>query len=156
MKKSVVIFLATLLGPALPAVNAWEMNQRALERFAQEPGRPPGGGRRQPSRETSAASISKLIKDINTAIETDKQRTLSIITINTDIAGTTLEKQKAQTGFSFGELYVAHSMALATRKKFNAIVALKKSGKSWIQIAREHKVALIGSDDLIREMQRKQ
>jgi hypothetical protein len=101
-------------------------------------------------------SIARLIDDINAAARTDKQRMLSIIVINTDIAATTLEQEKAQTGFSLGEVYVAHALSLATGKKFGAIVKLKKSGKTWAQIAREHKVTLKGSRELIRQMQRKQ
>jgi PIN domain nuclease of toxin-antitoxin system len=101
-----------------------------------------------------AAAIAKLIEDINAAVRTNKQRMLSIITINTDVAATTLEQEKERTGLSFGDVYVAHSLALATKKKFSAIVALKKSGQSWAQIAKSHNVTLKGSSDLIREMQR--
>jgi hypothetical protein len=101
-----------------------------------------------------AAAIAKLIDDINTAVRTNKQRMLSIITINTDIATSTLERQKAETGLTFGDVYVAHSLALATKKKFSAIVALHKSGQSWAQIAKSHNVTLKGSSELIREMQK--
>jgi hypothetical protein len=138
----------------VPGVGGWEANQ-TLERFAKEEGRSPG---RAPARRTNAddsAEIAKLIDDINAAARANKQRMLSIITINTDVAGTTLEQQKAQTGFSFGEIYVAHSLALATHKKFDAIAKLKKSGKTWVQIAREHNVALKGSRELIRQMREK-
>jgi hypothetical protein len=79
---------------------------------------------------------------------------LSIITINTDVATSTLEEEKARTGLSLGEIYVAHSLALATKKKFSAIIALHKSGQSWAQIARSHNVTLKGSSELIREMQK--
>jgi hypothetical protein len=101
-----------------------------------------------------AAAIAKLIDDINAAVRTNKQRMLSIITINTDIAASTLERQKAETGMTFGDVYVAHSLALATKKKFSAIVALHKSGQSWAQIAKSHNVTLKGSSELIREMQK--
>ena len=101
-----------------------------------------------------AAAIAKLIGDINAAVRTNKQRMLSIITINTDIAATTLERQKAETGLTFGDVYVAHSLALATKKKFSAIIALHKSGQSWAQIAKSHNVTLKGSSELIREMQK--
>jgi len=101
-----------------------------------------------------AAAIAKLIDDINAAVRTDKQRMLSIITINTDIAASTLERQKAETGLTFGDVYVAHSLALATKKKFSAIVALHKSGQSWAQIAKSHNVTLKGSSELIKEMQK--
>jgi hypothetical protein len=98
--------------------------------------------------------IAKLIDDINSSARTDKQHMLSIITINTDVATATLEREKARTGLSFGEIYVAHSLALATHKKFDAIVALKSSGQSWAQIARGHKVTLKGAGQL-KEMMKK-
>ena len=99
-------------------------------------------------------AIAKLIDDINAAVRTNKQRMLSIITINTDVGATTLEQEKVRTGLSFGEVYVAHSLALATRKKFDTIVVLKKSGQSWAQIAKSHNVSLKGSSELIKEMQK--
>ena len=96
-----------------------------------------------------------MIRDINAAAQEDKRRMLSIIVINTNVAATTLEQQKARTGLSFGDLYVAHSLALATRKKFDTIVALKAGGQSWAQIARAHKVSLKGSTGLLREMMKR-
>lgn len=97
-------------------------------------------------------AIAKLIRDINAAVRGDKRRMLSLIVINTNVAATTLEQQKARTGLSFGDLYVAHSLTLATRKKFDDIVAMKAGGQSWAQIARAHKVSLKGSTELLREM----
>jgi hypothetical protein len=100
-------------------------------------------------------AIAKLIRDINAAVQEDKRRMLSIIVINTNVAATSLEQQKARTGLSFGDLYVAHSLTLATRKKFDTLVALKAGGQSWAQIARAHKVSLKGSTELLREMMKK-
>jgi hypothetical protein len=99
-------------------------------------------------------AIAKLIDDINAAARTNKERMISIIVINTDVAGTTLERQKKETGLTFGDLYVAHSLALATKKKFSAILGLHKSGQSWAQIAKSQNVTLKGSSELIREMQK--
>src|SRR5438270_3741566 len=101
-----------------------------------------------------AAAIAKLIDDINAAVRTNKQRMLSIIPINTDVATSTLEQEKARTGLTFGDVYVAHSLALATKKKFSTVVALHKSGQSWAQIAKSHNVTLKGSSELIKEMQK--
>ena len=98
-----------------------------------------------------SAAITKLIDDINSAVRTDKRRMLSMIVINTDVAAAALEEQKARTGLTFGDIYVAHSLSLATRKKFDAIIALKKRGQTWTQIARAHKVSLKGAAEL-REM----
>jgi hypothetical protein len=99
-------------------------------------------------------AIAKLVDDINAAARTNKERMISIIVINTDVAPATLEQQKKETGLTFGDVYVAHSLALATRKKFSAIIALHKSGQSWAQIAKSHNVTLKGSSELIREMQK--
>ena len=101
-----------------------------------------------------STAIAKLIDDINAAVRTDKRRMLSLITINTDVAGSTLEQEKARTGLTFGDIYVAHSLALATKKKFDAIVAMKKRGQTWAQIARAHKVSLKGVGEL-REMMKR-
>jgi hypothetical protein len=99
-------------------------------------------------------AVAKLIDDINAAVRTNKQRMLSIIVINTDVAMSTLEHEKKETGLSFGDIYVAHSLSLATGKKFSVILGLKKSGQSWAQIAKSHNVTLKGSSELIREMQK--
>jgi hypothetical protein len=110
----------------------------------------------RPRAATTAAddskAVAKLIRDINAAVREDKRRMLSIMVINTNVAATTLEQQKARTGLSFGDLYVAHALSLATRKKFDAIVALKTGGQTWAQIARTHKVSLKGSTELLKEM----
>jgi hypothetical protein len=98
-------------------------------------------------------AIAKLIDEINAAVRKNKERMLSIIVINTNVAATTLEKQKAESGLTFGDVYVAHSLALATKKKFSTIMGMKKSGNSWAQIAKSHNVSLKGSNELIKEMQ---
>ena len=131
----------------VPVADGREPNQ-TLERFARETGQSPV----RRTRADDSAEIARLIDDIDAAARTNKQRILSIITINIDVAGSTLEQQKTQTGFSFGEIYVAHSLALATHKRFDAIANLKKSGKTWVEIARDHNVALKGSRELIRQM----
>ena len=156
MKRFVIIVLATLLTSALvPGVEGIEQGrQNAMQRYADRPSSAAQSETRKVS-ETDPAEIAKLIKDIDAAIKTNKQRTLSVIVINTDVAAATLEKEKARTGYSFGEIYVAHSLALSTGKKFEAIVALKKGGQTWAQIAQAHKVRLKGSKELLEEMKKK-
>ena len=70
------------------------------------------------------------------------------------MAASTLEEEKTRTGLTLGDIYVAHSLALATNKKVSAIFALHKSGTSWPQIAKSHNVTLKGSRELIKEMQK--
>ena len=100
-------------------------------------------------------AINRLISEINAAAQKDKRRILSLMVINTNVAATTLEQQKARTGLSLGDIYVAHALSLATRKKFDTIVALKTGGQSWSQIARAHNVSLKGSTEMLKEMMRK-
>ncbi len=104
------------------------------------------------ARADDSAAINKLIADINAAAKTNKARILRIIVINTDVAASTLESEKSRTGLSFGDVYVAHSLAMASHKSFNQIVALKASGQSWAKIAQMHKVSLRGSAAALKKM----
>src|SRR5436190_22814426 len=101
-----------------------------------------------------SVAISKLISDIDAAIKKDESRMLSIITINTDVAVTTLEREKSRTGFSFGEVYVAHSIALAAHKRFDQVVVMKADGNSWGKVAQMNKVSLRGAANSIKELMR--
>jgi hypothetical protein len=98
------------------------------------------------------AAINKLIADIDAAAKTNRARMLSMIIINTNVAGSTLERQASRNDLSLGEVYVAHSLALASQKTFNQIVALKAKGQSWAAIAQTHQVSLKGSTAALKEM----
>ena len=104
------------------------------------------------ARADDSAAINKLIADINAAVTRNKERMLRIIVINTDVAASTLEQEKSRTGFSYGEVYVAHSLAMASHKSFKEIAALKTGGQSWAKIAETHKVSLKGSTAALKEM----
>ena len=104
------------------------------------------------ARADDSAAINKLIANINAAAKTNKARMLKIMVINTDVAAATLEQEKSRTGLSLGDVYVAHSLAMASKKSFNEIVALKAKGQSWGAIAQAHKVSLKGSTAALREM----
>ena len=104
------------------------------------------------ARADNSAAINKLIADINAAAKTNKARMLRIIVINTDVAASALELEKSRTGLSYGDVYVAHSLAMASHKSFDQIVALKASGQSWAKIAQTNKVSLRGSTAALKEM----
>ena len=150
MKRFVVVILTTLPAMALvPAAHGAEGGrQNALQRFAERP------GSESEIKQNDPTAIAKLIDDINSAARTNKQRMLTIIVINTDVAASTLEEEKARYGLTLGDVYVAHSLALATKKKASVMFAAHKAGKSWAQIAKSHNVSLKGSSELIKEMQR--
>lgn len=99
-----------------------------------------------------SAAINRLIADINAAAKANKARMLRIIIINTDVAGPVLEAEKSRTGLTLGEVYVAHSLAMASKKSFNEIVASKAKGQSWAKIAEMHRVSLKGSTAALKEM----
>jgi PIN domain nuclease of toxin-antitoxin system len=105
-----------------------------------------------PARADESSAINKLIANINAAAKTNKARMMRIIVINTDVAAATLEQEKSRTGLSLGDVYVAHSLAMASNKSFNQMVALKAKGQSWAAIAQAHKVSLKGSTAALREM----
>ena len=152
MKNFGVISITAMLLAAGQATHGIEPEPDGLERAP----RVPGSAAASQIQKNDPVAIAKLIDDINAAIRTDRHRMLSIIVINTDVAASQLEREKAETGMTFGDVYVAHSLSLATRKPFKAIVAMHKSGKSWPDIAKSHGVTLKGSSELIKEMQKQQ
>ena len=145
--RTVVLVLVTQL--SLSTANSLAIERDKIENILEQ-------SARKSSPAVAAAddsrAIAKLIRDINAAVRQDKRRMLSIIIINTNVAATTLEQEKARTGLSFGDLYVAHALALATGKKFDAIASMHARGQSWAQIARTHNVSLKGSTALLKEM----
>jgi PIN domain nuclease of toxin-antitoxin system len=104
------------------------------------------------ARADDTAAITKLIADINAAAKADRARMLRIIIINTDVAAATLESEKSRTGLSLGDVYVAHSLAMASHKTFDQIVALKTGGQGWAKIAKTHNVSLKGSTAALKQM----
>jgi hypothetical protein len=69
---------------------------------------------------------------------------LKSISKSTHVPAATLEKEKAKSNLSYGELYIAHAIASASGKPFDAIAALKAKGESWDKIADENGVSLGG------------
>jgi hypothetical protein len=150
MKRLVVTLLAAFVLSAFvrSADGIEQGRQNALQRLAE------GGSVDSRIKQNDPAAIAKLIDDINAAARKNKQRMLSIIVINTDVASSILEEEKARYDLTLGDVYVAHALSLATRKKASAIFTLHKTGKSWAQIAKSHNVSLKGSSELIKEMQK--
>jgi len=101
-----------------------------------------------------SASINKLIGEIDVAAKTNKSHMLSILILNTDVAGPTLEKEALRHHFTLGEVYVAHSIALAAHKSFAQIAAMKKGDVTWGKVAQLNKVSLRGATNSIKELMR--
>ena len=95
---------------------------------------------------TQTASISQTIASINADAQKPggSEHALKSISASTHVPVATLENEKARTGMSYGDLYVAHAIASAAGKSFDQILKLKKQGQSWDKIADDNNVSLGG------------
>ena len=91
-------------------------------------------------------SISQTIASLNADAQKPggEERVLKSISASTHVPAATLAKEKASSGLSLGDLYVAHALANAAGKSFNDIVKLKKQGQTWDKIADDNNVSLGG------------
>ena len=92
------------------------------------------------------ASITQTIASLNADAQKPggEERVLKSISASTHVPVATLMKEKASTGLSCGDLYVAHALANAAGKNFNDLVKLKKQGQTWDNIADDNNVSLGG------------
>jgi hypothetical protein len=93
-----------------------------------------------------AATIKQTVASINADASKPggPERVVKSISKSTGVPAATLEKQKAKTGLSYGDIFAAHSIAKASGKNFDEIAALKAKGQSWDQIADANNVSLGG------------
>jgi hypothetical protein len=100
-----------------------------------------------------AASIDKTAASLNA----DAQKpggpdlVLKSIAASMHIPVATLEKEKAKSNFSYGDLYAAHAIANASGKSFSDIAKLKSAGKTWDKIAEESNVSLDGKKKTVKK-----
>jgi len=59
-----------------------------------------------------------------------------------DVPVSALQADQESTGFGFGQLFIAHSLAQASGQSFEEIAEQFKSGKGWGVIAKENDVKL--------------
>jgi hypothetical protein len=71
-------------------------------------------------------------------------RVLASISKSTHVPVATLEKELAGSHMSYGDLFIAHSIANASGKSFDQIAALKAKGETWDKIAQENNMSLDG------------
>lgn len=93
-----------------------------------------------------AASIEKTMANINADASKPggPEQVLKSISASIHVPVATLEKQKARSGLSYGDLFAAHTIAKAAGKSFEEITALKAKGESWDKIADDNNVSLGG------------
>ena len=99
-----------------------------------------------PTLGNEAPSINKIVAQLNTDAKTPagEARAFQSVSKSTGVPSNVLQKQKAQTGLAVGDLYVAHAISAASGKSFSAVVAAKRGGQTWAQIAEAHNVSLGG------------
>ena len=96
--------------------------------------------------QVQAATIKQTVANINADASKPggPERVLKSISKSTGVPAATLEKQKAKSGLSYGDVFAAHSIAKASGKSFEQIAALKAKGQTWDKIAEENNVSLGG------------
>lgn len=94
----------------------------------------------------SAATINQTIARINADAKKPggPEQVLKSISASTHVPVATLEKEKAKSGFNYGDLYAAHAIASASGKSFSDIASMKAKGQTWDQIATANNVSLGG------------
>lgn len=74
--------------------------------------------------------------------ERGEERVLARLSADLALSEETLRAQKQSTNLSYGNLFIAHSLARATGNTFESIVSTHHNGKAWGQIAQEHNIKL--------------
>ena len=95
----------------------------------------------------SAASLTQTVASINSDAQKagGPAKVLQSVSKSTGVPVATLEKQKTTTGLTYGDIFAAHTVAKASGKTFDEIVALRKKGDSWDKISTDTGVAPSGS-----------
>jgi hypothetical protein len=86
-------------------------------------------------------ALDQAIKALNAQAQTDpgKKLVLNAVSQETHVPEKTLQAHMTATHLNYGELLAAESLAQATGKNVNAVVAMKQ-GKGWADLSREVKI----------------
>lgn len=71
-----------------------------------------------------------------------RERVVMVISRETGLPVTVLETQRQTTQLGYGGLFIANSLAAESGRGFDEIVALKRGGRGWGDIARQYNVNL--------------
>jgi hypothetical protein len=98
------------------------------------------------ARWSQAATLNQAITNLNADAQKPggPDRVLKSISASTHVPVATLAKEKASTGWSYGDLYAGHAIANAGGMTFDQIAKLKTKGKTWDKVADEANVSLDG------------
>jgi hypothetical protein len=92
-----------------------------------------------------AATLNQTIANINADAKKPggPESVMKSISASMHVPVATLEKEKAKSGFGYGDLYAAHAIAKAAGKSFDQVAAMKK-GQTWDKVAAANNVSLDG------------
>ena len=97
------------------------------------------------------SEIYRLDKAVNGL---DEKVVLSRLSEKLSVPADTLAQQKSQNNLSFGQLYMAHALAKAANKDFDAMMAQIKSGKTWSLLVQENNVRLQPISATVRDLEK--
>ena len=100
-----------------------------------------------------AASTDKTIAALNADAQKPggPERVMQSISASTHVPVGTLEKGKAKYKLSYGDLFMAYSIASASGKTFDDIAARKAKGATWQKVADEVNVSLDGKKKVAKQ-----
>lgn len=67
-------------------------------------------------------------------------RTVDVVSREVHVPVQVIEEQRTRTQLGYGGLFIANSIAVETGRPFDEIVALKRSGRGWGDIAKQYGV----------------
>ena len=85
-----------------------------------------------------AAGVLAFGAALSQAATSGNTKVLNRISNETGVPVDTLQTEKTQTGFGYGELENANLLATASGQSFDTIVARKQAGEGWGEIAHDY------------------
>ena len=103
--------------------------------------------------QAQAASTDSTVAALNADAQKPggPERVLKSISASTHVPVATLEKGKAKYHLSYGDLFMAYSVASASGKSFDDVAARKAKGASWQKVADDLHVSLDGKKKVVKQ-----
>jgi hypothetical protein len=86
------------------------------------------------------ANLNRVLGSLNARanMPNGKNYVMAVVSRETKVPIKTLAMEQSQTGFGFGELFAAHTVAAASGKSFQEIATLRlKQRKNWSQMSQQ-------------------
>lgn len=126
-------FVAAALFFTAPAI----YGQQAASSAQQKPKDSPKMTREERRLEKEAKRIDREASD-----PAGEERVLTRLSGDLGVSTQTLKQQREQSKLSYGNLFIANSLAKSSNTSFSQIAAERESGKGWGKIAKDHNLKL--------------